>query len=54
MTVEVSLAHYEIASRLHELAEVKEREFGEQSVKMRLSVHQRNLERVERLLALAA
>ncbi|MFI5264376.1 MAG: GTPase HflX [Candidatus Kapaibacterium sp.] len=54
MTVEVSLAHYEIASRLHELAEVKEREFGDHSVTMRLSVHHRNLARVERLLALAA
>jgi GTP-binding protein HflX len=54
MTVEVPLGHYEIASRLHELAEVKERKFGDTSVILKLSVHQRNLERVERLLALAA
>jgi GTP-binding protein HflX len=54
MTVEVPIGHYEIASRLHELAEVKEREFGDHSVIMKLSVHQRNLERVERLLAMAA
>jgi len=54
MTVEVPLGHYEIASRLHELAEVKEREFGDTSVTMKLSVHHRNLARVERLLAKAA
>jgi len=54
MTVEVPLGHYEIASRLHELAEVKERKFGAKSVVLKLSVHHRNLERVERLLALAA
>jgi GTP-binding protein HflX len=54
MTVEVPLGHYEIASRLHELAEVKERMFGDTSVTMKLSVHHRNLERVERLLAKAA
>ena len=54
MTVEVPLGHYEIASRLHELADVKERKFGDHSVIMTLSVHSRNLERVERLLAQAA
>ncbi|MDP4220116.1 MAG: GTPase HflX [Bacteroidota bacterium] len=54
MTVEVPLDHFEIASRLHELAEVKEREFGDHSVIMKLSVHHRNLARVERLLAKAA
>ncbi|MEI8134508.1 MAG: GTPase HflX [bacterium] len=54
MTVEVPLGHYEIASRLHELAEVKERAFGDTSVRMKLSVHHRNRERVERLLAKAA
>ncbi|MEP7234857.1 MAG: GTPase HflX [Ignavibacteriota bacterium] len=54
MTVEVPLGHYEIASRLHELAEVKERKFGDKSVVMKLSVHHRNLARVERLLAKAA
>lgn len=54
MTVEVPLNHFEIASRLHELAEVKERQFGDHSVILKLSVHQRNLARVERLLAKAA
>ena len=54
MTVVVPLDHFEIASRLHELAEVKDRKFGDTSVTMTLSVHHRNLERVERLLALAA
>ncbi len=54
MTVEVPLDHYEIASRLHELADVKERHYGDTSVILKLSVHERNLERVERLLALAA
>lgn len=54
MTVEVPLDHFEIASRLHELAEVKDRKFGDTSVIMKLSVHHRNLARVERLLAKAA
>lgn len=54
MTVEVPLDHFEIASRLHELAEVKDRKFGDHSVIMKLSVHHRNLARVERLLAKAA
>lgn len=54
MTVEVPVAHYEIASRLHELAEVKEREYTEKFILLKLLVHRRNLARVERLLALAA
>ena len=54
MTVEVPVDHYEIASRLHELAEVKERQYTEHSILMKLLVHRRNLARVERLLALAA
>ncbi len=54
LEVEVPMNHYEIASRLHELAEVKERKYTEHSVLLTLLVHHRNLARVERLLALAA
>jgi GTP-binding protein HflX len=54
MVVEVPIDQYDIASRLHELAEVKEREFGDKMVIMKLSVHSRNKERVQRLLMRAA
>ncbi len=54
MIVEVPMNHYEIASKLHEIAEVKERKYTENSVLLKLLVHRRNLSRVERLLALAA
>lgn len=54
ITVEVPLAHYEIASRLHELGEVKERIYTDDAVRLKLRVHARNRERVERLLANAA
>jgi GTP-binding protein HflX len=54
LTVEIPLAHYEIASRLHDLGEVTERVFTETHVRLRLRVHSRNKERVERLLATAA
>jgi len=54
ITVEIPLAHYDIASRLHELGEVRERIFTETHVRLRLRVHVRNKERVERLLATAA
>ncbi len=54
LTVEIPLAHYEIASRLHDLGEVTERVFTETHVRLRLRVHARNKERVERLLATAA
>ena len=54
MTVQVPIDHYEIASRLHELAEVKEREYDDRFITLKLSVHQRNSERVKRLLAKAA
>ena len=54
MTVQVPINHYEIASRLHELAEVKEREYDDRFITLKLSVHRRNSERVKRLLAKAA
>lgn len=54
LTVEIPIAHYDIASRLHELGEVRERIFSETHVRLRLRVHVRNKERVERLLATAA
>lgn len=54
LTVEIPLSHYEVASRLHELGEVTERVFSETHVRLRLRVHTRNKERVERLLATAA
>ncbi|HWF43866.1 MAG TPA: GTPase HflX [Candidatus Kapabacteria bacterium] len=54
IVVEIPLAHYDIASRLHELGEVKERIFSDSHVRLRLRVHERNKERVERLLATAA
>lgn len=54
LEVEVPMDHYEIASRLHELAEVTERTYTDRSVLLKLLVHRRNLARVERLLALAA
>jgi GTPase len=54
IVVEIPLAHYDIASRLHELGEVKERIFTDSHVRLRLRVHTRNKERVERLLATAA
>jgi len=54
ITVEIPMAHYDIASRLHELGEVRERVFSETHVRLRLRVHIRNKERVERLLATAA
>ena len=54
LVVEVPLTHYDIASRLHELGEVRERIFSDTHVRLRLRVHSRNKERVERLLALAA
>jgi GTPase len=54
LTVEIPLSHYEVASRLHELGEVTERIFSDTHVRLRLRVHSRNKERVERLLATAA
>jgi len=54
LTVEIPMAHYDIASRLHELGEVRERIFTDTHVRLRLRVHVRNKERVERLLATAA
>jgi GTP-binding protein HflX len=54
LVVEVPLAHYDIASRLHELGEVRERIFSDTHVRLRIRVHVRNKERVERLLAMAA
>ena len=54
ITVEIPLEHYEVASRLHELGEVRERIYTEEHVRLRLRVHARNRERVERLLATAA
>lgn len=54
ITVEIPLAHYDIASRLHELGEVAERIFTDTHVRLKLRVHTRNKERVERLLATAA
>ncbi len=54
LTVEIPIAHYDIASRLYELGEVSERVFSETHVRLRLRVHVRNKERVERLLATAA
>jgi GTP-binding protein HflX len=52
--VEIPLSHYEIASRLHELGEVRDRIFTDTYVRLTLRVHSRNRERVERLLATAA
>lgn len=54
MTVQVPIDHFEIASRLHELAEVREREYDDRFITLKLSVHRRNSERVKRLLAKAA
>lgn len=54
MTVQVPINHFDIASRLHELAEVRERQYDDRYITMKLSVHQRNSERVKRLLAKAA
>jgi len=54
ITVEAPLSHYEVASRLHELGEVTERIFTDTHVRLKLRVHARNKERVERLLATAA
>jgi GTP-binding protein HflX len=54
ITVEIPLEHYEIASRLHELGEVVERIYNDTNVRLKLRVHSRNRERVERLLANAA
>lgn len=54
ITVEIPLGHYEIASRLHELGEVRERIFTDTHVRLVLRVHSRNRERVERLLTNAA
>jgi GTP-binding protein HflX len=54
ITVEIPLEHYEIASRLHELGEVRERIYTEEHVRLKLRVHARNRERVQRLLANAA
>ncbi len=54
LTVEIPMKHYDIASRLHELGDVRERIFTETHVRLRLRVHVRNKERVERLLATAA
>ncbi len=54
LTVDIPLAHYEIASRLHELGEVRERVFSDTHVRLKMRVHVRNRERVERLLATAA
>lgn len=54
ITVEIPLSHYEIASRLHELGEVRDRIFSDTHVRLTLRVHSRNRERVERLLATAA
>ena len=54
LTVEIPMTHYDVASRLHELGEVRERIFTDSHVRLRLRVHARNKERVERLLATAA
>jgi GTP-binding protein HflX len=54
MKVKVPISRYEIASRLHELADVRERKFTGKYVTLTLWVHHRNRERVQRLLALAA
>ncbi|HET6512703.1 MAG TPA: GTPase HflX [Candidatus Kapabacteria bacterium] len=54
ITVEIPLEHYEIASRLHELGEVVERIYNDTNVRLKLRVHSRNRERVDRLLANAA
>ncbi len=54
LTVEIPMEHYDVASRLHELGEVRERLFTDTHVRLRLRVHVRNKERVERLLATAA
>ncbi len=54
LTVEIPLAHYDIATHLYELGEVSERVFSETHIRLRLRVHVRNKERVERLLATAA
>ncbi len=54
MTVKVPIHRYEIASRLHELADVREKKYTSKYVTMKLWVHHRNRERVQRLLALAA
>ena len=54
ITVEIPLAHYEIATRLYELGEVKERIYTDDAVRLKLRIHSRNRERVERLLATAA
>jgi GTP-binding protein HflX len=53
IVVEIPLAHYDIASRLHELSEVRERIFTDTHVRLKLRVHVRNKERVQRLLAAA-
>ncbi len=54
ITVEIPLEHYEIASRLHELGEVTERIYNDTNVRLKLRVHSRNRERIERLIANAA
>jgi GTPase len=54
ITVEIPLEHYDIASRLHELGEVVERIYNDDNVRLKLRVHSRNRERVDRLLANAA
>ena len=54
LTVEIPMAHYDIATRLYELGEVSERVYSDTHVRLRLRVHVRNKERVERLLAMAA
>lgn len=53
LVVEIPLDHYDIASRLHELCEVRERIFTDTHVRLKLRVHVRNKERVQRLLAAA-
>lgn len=53
IVVEIPLDHYDIASRLHELSEVRERIFTDTHVRLKLRVHVRNKERVQRLLAAA-
>jgi GTP-binding protein HflX len=53
LVVEIPLDHYDIASRLHELSEVRERIFTDTHVRLKLRVHVRNKERVQRLLAAA-
>lgn len=54
IAVEIPMEHYDIATRLYELGEVSDRIYTDDYVRLKLRVHARNKERVERLLASAA